>query len=251
MKIYKIPFVSGLGRTSGCEEAPDKIESILGRKKEFNFINVPVDVSNIKESNKKISQIKFDEENILLGGDHSISYPAVRAFFKENKDAGLVVFDAHADLMPSMKEQTHEDWLRKLVDEQIISASQVFLVGLRNVEPEEANFIKQNKIRAFFMENIPNLNDLGDLIMESSRNFKAVYVSIDIDVLDPAFAPGISCPEPMGFTSREFFALLKRIFLLKELKTIDIVELNPRKDINNNTSNLIAKIINLFSERKK
>ena len=250
MKLYKIPFISGLGRTKGCEKAPGVIEKLL-KKQGLEFIDVSVDINNIRESNKKISQIKFDEENILLGGDHSISYPAVKAFFKENKDACLVVFDAHADLMPSMKEQTHEDWLRKLVDEQIISARQVFLVGLRNVEPEEKEFIKQNKIRAFFMENFSSLADLGDNIMEFSRIFKNTYISIDIDAIDSVFVPGVSCPEPGGFSSREFLALIKRIFLLKCIKTLDIVELNPEKDINNNTSILVTKIINLFSERKK
>jgi len=251
MKIYKIPFISGLGRTSGCEKSPDEFENLI-KKKSFNFINVPVDNSNIEYSNKEIiSKVRFEEKTIIVGGDHSVSYASAKAFFQKNKNSGMVVFDAHADLMPSMKEQTHEDWLRKLIDEKIVSSERIILVGLRNVEIEEEEFIRKNKIRALYMANLPDLSTLGDLIMEFSRNFEKIYISIDVDIIDPAFAPGVSCPEPAGFTNREFFALLRRIFLLKNINVVDIIEINPLKDINNITIKTGIKIIEEFSKEEE
>ena len=70
-----------------------------------------------------------------------------------------------------------------------------------------------------------------------------VYISLDIDVVDPAFAPGTGYPEPAGLTSRQLFYMLHRLKNLKNINIIDIVEVNPKKDINNMTSKLAAKIL--------
>jgi len=78
--------------------------------------------------------------------------------------------------------------------------------------------------------------------MEFSNN-KELYVSIDIDVLDPAFAPGTGYREPGGLSSRDFIYLVQRINKIKNLKAVDIVEINPDKDIKNQTVKLGAKIL--------
>mgnify|MGYP003974528921 FL=1 len=82
------------------------------------------------------------------------------------------------------------------------------------------------------------------MIMERLRN-KSLHISIDIDVLDPAFAPGVSYPEPAGLTTRQLLYYLQRIRRLNPT-SIDLVEVNPEKDINNITSKTAAKIIAEF-----
>ena len=87
-----------------------------------------------------------------------------------------------------------------------------------------------------------NLQDTCDTIMEFSDG-KELYVSIDIDVVDPGFAPGTGYREPGGLSSRDFIYLVQRINKIKNLKGIDIVEINPEKDRDNLTVKLGAKIL--------
>ena len=82
-----------------------------------------------------------------------------------------------------------------------------------------------------------------DAIMAAAKDFGALYLSIDIDSVDAAFAPGTGYPEPGGLTSRELLYFIQRIKLLKNLKASDIVEVNPEKDVNGITSKLAAKIV--------
>ena len=79
--------------------------------------------------------------------------------------------------------------------------------------------------------------------MAAAKNFSHLYISIDIDAVDPAFAPGTGYPEPAGLTSRQLLHMLHRLKNLKNINIIDIVEVNPKKDINNMTSKLAAKIL--------
>ena len=88
-----------------------------------------------------------------------------------------------------------------------------------------------------------NIHEVTDALMSITKNFSHLYISIDIDVVDPAFAPGTGYPEPAGLTSRQLIYMLHRLKNLKNINIIDIVEVNPKKDINNMTSKLAAKIL--------
>ena len=119
------------------------------------------------------------------------------------------------------------------------------MAGLRNWHKDEYKFLRDNKIKFFNMKEIADesMQEISESIMSVARNFDCLYVSIDIDAVDPAFAPGTGYPEPGGLTSRELLYFLKRLKLLKNLKIIDLVEINPDKDINNLTVKLGAKIL--------
>lgn len=88
-----------------------------------------------------------------------------------------------------------------------------------------------------------NIESSCDKIMEEIRKFDSVYVSIDIDAIDPAFAPGTGYIEPGGFTSRQFLYFIQRLKLLNNIKAFDLVEINPEKDLKGITVKLSAKII--------
>ena len=108
---------------------------------------------------------------------------------------------------------------------------------------DEIQFIKEKRIKKISMNQLlEDLQDICDTIMEFS-NSKELYVSIDIDVIDPVFAPGTGYKEPGGLTSRQFIYLIQRINKIKNLKAIDIVEINPDKDVNNLTTKLGAKVL--------
>ena len=88
-----------------------------------------------------------------------------------------------------------------------------------------------------------NIDNACDSVMEICRQFNELYLSIDIDVLDPSFAPGTGYLEPGGLSTRELIYFIQRIKLLKNLKRIDLTEVNPEKDINDITVKNAAKII--------
>jgi len=87
------------------------------------------------------------------------------------------------------------------------------------------------------------IKEVSESVMSVAKNFGSLYISVDIDVLDPGFAPGTGYPEPGGLTTRELLFFLHRLKKLHNLKAMDIVEVNPDKDVNELTSKLGAKLV--------
>tara|TARA_Y100000034_G_scaffold119266_1_gene160866 strand:+ start:15464 stop:16270 length:807 start_codon:yes stop_codon:yes gene_type:complete len=264
MFIVKIPGINGLGKTNGCEKAGNAILNSLkdiysneqGKLINSNSLDleeIHLDNTNLELTNKLIYKNSYESyelkpKTIFLGGDHSISYSTTYAFLDYCKNSGkepcLIVFDAHPDCMESVDKKfpTHEEWLRSLI-ESGFPAENILLVGVRNSDPKEIKFFKQNNIRKMSINKLTeDLQETCDSIMEFS-NGKELYVSIDIDVIDPTFAPATGYPESGGLTSREFIYLIQRINKIKNFKAVDIVEINPDKDKNNLTVKLGAKIL--------
>lgn len=256
MKIIKVGAINGLGNTKGTELAPDRVVEKLrqeiylnesGVKPEFKVESIPVDNANIEQTNENIYEyfVQNDDVPIIVGGDHSITYACFKAFAKRFQKPGLIVFDAHPDLMNDFNPPTHEDFLRVLIKEGYVKKENVVLVGIRSWHSNEEDFLKKNKVKNFTMLEIARdgLHEVCDAVMSVARQWQACYVSIDIDVVDPAFAPGTHFIEPGGLTSRELLYFLGRLKNLKNLKAFDIVEINPNKDRNDMTIKLGAKII--------
>jgi agmatinase len=262
MFIVKVPGINGLGKTKGCERAGNAILEALkeihsnesGSVIDSSLLDleeIHLDNSNLELTGKLIYENSLEifetkPRVVFLGGDHSISYSTTKAFLdyckKERKKPCLIVFDSHADCMPPMREPTHEEWLRKLIEEGFPKEN-VLIVGLRNVWKDEIKFLKENKIKTLSMNNLTeDLQDMCDTIMEFS-NGKELYVSVDIDIIDPVFAPATGYPEPGGLTSRQFVYLIQRIKKIKTLRAVDLVEINEKQDKEGITIKLGAKIL--------
>ena len=256
MKLIKLPAKNGLGRTDGTELAPDAIVKKLkegiflneaGKKVDFKIEEIPVDNSNVEETNDAV--VEFLEQNddipVIVGGDHSITYACFKGFSKKFQNAGLLIFDAHSDLVNNFNPPTHEDYLRTLIEEGHLDPKNIVLVGTRNWDQKEKDYLQQKGIKQFSMKEIAaeGLNEVCDSVMSVVRQFPALYVSIDIDVIDPAFAPATHFIEPGGLTSREFFHFLHRLKNLKNIAAYDLVEINPEKDPDGRTIKLGAKIL--------
>ena len=238
MKIVKIPYSEGTDVNKGTEKAPDVIVKELNECwSNENFLDNKYDVIESELENLK-------EGDIFIGGDHSISYHIFKKFFKDKKNPGIIIFDAHPDLFQHFDTPMQTDWLYFLVKEKLIKPENIILIGIRNPDMKEVGFLKDYKIRYFTSRQLfNNLENSCDGIMELARNFSDLYISIDIDCLDPAFAPGTGYLEPGGLSTRELIYLLQRIKLIKNIRKCDLVEVNPNKDINNMTSKAAAKII--------
>lgn len=260
--IVKVPGVNGLGKTQGSEKAGNEIlkaiKEIHSNEKGipidtslFDLEEIHLDNSNLELTNKLIYKNSYEAyetkpKTIFLGGDHSISYSLIKSFFdyckKEEKEPCLIVFDAHPDLMPAMAEPTHEEWLRKLIDEGF-PPKNILLVGVRNSWKDEISFLKEKKIQQISVNSIvEDIQNIADTITEFA-NSRETYVSIDVDVIDPVFAPATGYPESGGISSRDFIYLVQRINKIKNLRGVDLVEINPTKKGGEETVKLGAKIL--------
>lgn len=228
MKIVKVEKVDGRSETKGCEKGASKI---LEQLKDIWYSE------NYKNLNYEIGV----EGDLFLGGDHSISFE----IFSKNLCEGLLIFDAHPDVYQEFNSATHLDWLKFLIDEGKVNGEKVMIVGLRSFHKKEIDFLREKKVKFLTMKNIfdNGVVNVCDSIMEFSSRFKSLYLSIDLDVVDPAFAPGVGYVEPGGLSSRELIYFIQRLKNLKNLKKIDIVEVNVDKDINNMTAKLAAKLV--------
>lgn len=248
MKIVKVGSSLGcLGKNIGCEKAPEEVINCL---KEIwtneNGKGLVYDVSdiedkNIEELNKKLENSDGD---IFIGGDHAITYASFKGFAKKFKNPGLIVFDAHPDCFETegFDIPTHEDYVMYLIKQGVVKAKNVILVGIRNADVAELKFISENKIKVYDMKKVDfEREEVCDSIMEISRDWDGLYLSLDIDVLDPAFAPGTGYLEPGGMSTRDLLYFIQRIKLLKNLRRVDLVEINPLKD--KNTCKVGAKLL--------
>lgn len=250
MKVIKVPTSQGsLGKNIGSEKAPDKILECLknisikddGKSLVYEVGSIPINSSNIEETNLNIEN---SEGDLFIGGDHSITYSLFKSLSKKYKNAGLVMFDAHPDCENNFSPPSHEDFIQVLIEQGILKKENLILIGLRNIDKKEYYYLKDNNIKYYTVKQLTeNIEEASDVIMETSRKFEALYVSIDIDVVDPSQAPGTGYPEPSGLYVRELIYLVNRLKMLKNLKRVDLVEVNPDKDVNNITSKLAARII--------
>lgn len=259
MIIVKVPGINGFGKTKGCRNAGNAIFKELKevyssekgkaiKPENYELEEIHVNNNNLEEQNNLIyeNSVKlFEKQDFVyfLGGDHSVSYPICKAFFKKFKeDSCLIVFDSHPDCMPAGKEPSHEEWLRALVEEGFPTEN-ILIVGARNIDSEEARFLQDKNIKKIGMNDLLlNLEEVTDFIMEFSSG-KKLYLSIDIDFIDPAFAPSTGYPEPGGASSREALYTFSRLALLKNLKALDIVEVDSENDKTQATTKLATKIL--------
>lgn len=252
MKIIKVPFSAGaLGKNCGTKKAPDTIikqlENIYANENgiicDFNIDKIKIEKNNIERTNKNIEKkvSELIENAIFLGGDHSITYSIVKSLKKKNKNFNLVILDAHPDLMKDFTTPTHESYLRELIEQKIIDPKKVIILGIRNWDIEEIKFLKLNNISFFSMKQIFK-EGIFNIVKKLNLNTK-IYLSIDIDVVDPVEAIGTGYSEHGGMSSRELIYIIQNLKKHNSIISSDIVEVNPAKDVNNITSSLAAKII--------
>ncbi|MCG3138966.1 MAG: N(1)-aminopropylagmatine ureohydrolase [Phycisphaerae bacterium] len=160
---------------------------------------------------------------ISLGGEHSISSGLVRAVREKYKKLSVLQIDAHADLRAEYEGSPHSHAcvMRRIHE----SGTPICGVGIRNYSVEEARYIKQKKITLISALDCLSSEDWLDRVLAALTD--DVYVTIDIDGFDPAFAPGTGTPEPGGLDWYTVNALLQAVALEKRIVAADIVEVTP------------------------
>jgi agmatinase len=253
--LYGVPFDSTHSYRPGTRFGPDAI------REAFNNIEIfmpqfSVDLENIdiedlgntkhtvvaKEMLDMVSKItsellKKEKQLIVLGGEHLITLGTFPSFPKET---GYIVFDAHYDLRDEYADikLSHAAYLRRMIEK--LGSDRIIHVGARSYVKEELAFKEERKVKTISDWDIRHGSG-PKLIKDAVSVFDQIYVSIDLDVLDPAFAPGVGNPEAVGLTSRELYDLVCSMDE-QRITGADIVELCPTFD-NGATSSIAARLM--------
>ena len=179
--------------------------------------------------------LKTGRRPIVLGGDHSITYPILRAYGDRTDRPSIVHLDAHADVYDTYENDrySHACPFARIMEERL--ASRVIQVGIRTLTSH------QRSQAAKFGIEILGADRWREAIALVARLRGSVYVSLDLDVLEPMLAPGISHPEPGGLTVREVLEVLGGISA--PVIGADVVEYNPANDIRDLTAHVAAKFV--------
>ncbi len=206
---------------------------------------------------------------IVIGGDHSIAigtWSAITSKLGVKGEFGLLWIDAHLDshnYETSPSKAYHgmplaallgngEPELVNLVSHGAkLSFKHVVVIGARDFEPEEHEFLLKNGVKIFYMNDI-NLHGLDHIFQEAVKIASAAIggygISIDMDAFDPTYAPGVGSRADGGIIADEFFAAVDAL-ITNKLKALEIVECNPLRDEDNKTVLLSAKIANTFATK--
>ena len=245
----------------GTEEAPMKIRQISNIRDSYER-NGKISIGRpVKGSPKKVhdlgnitrNQIKSTFEKIMnsskipisIGGDHSITKEIIKSMVKQNEKISLVYLDAHPDFVSS-----HTNYYGSVITDVLsyIEIESSVQIGIRTPEEEELENLKKYNLHVITPFDIQKygIESVADSVL--NKLGKNVYISLDMDCIDPSFAPGVSVPVPFGLSSTDCVYLLQRI-AEKGIIGMDIMEVCPNFDVKDRTSHLASRIISevLFS----
>ncbi|WP_282133390.1 agmatinase [Cellulophaga baltica] len=189
------------------------------------------DYFDIEKITKK--HLKTDAKILSLGGDHSITFPIIKAHHEKYPKLDILHIDAHCDLYNDYEgdSYSHACPFARIMENGF--AVKLVQVGIRTLNPHQAEQADKFKVE---------IHQMKDLDLNKIPKFKnPLYISLDMDGFDPAYAPGVSHHEPGGLTSRQVINLIQSIDT--EVIGADIVEYNPPKDFQKMTAFLAAKMM--------
>ncbi len=198
------------------------------------FGNVPKSLEIIEKVCQRI--LNDNKFAIYLGGEHLVSWPIIKVYSERYSDLAVLHFDAHADLREDYLGEinSHATVMRKVCEK--IGGKNVYQFGIRSGDKSEYEYAQINT-NMFINKILEPLKKTIEVLQD-----RPVYITLDIDVVDPAFAPGTGTPEPGGCTSSE---IIEAILLMNKLNVVgmDIVEVSPLNDPSDRTAILAAKLV--------
>ncbi len=262
--LYGVPFDGTSSFRTGSKWAPQEM-----RKASYNFEtyngDLDVDLCDVPVHDMGDCEVYADVDGtlgvvydtattivkagkipIMMGGEHSLTYPCVKAF---KGNIGFVVMDAHYDLRPEYGGVRHN---HACVSRHIIEdiTDRYVSIGIRSGTKEEYEYVRQNKNIRAYTSNDVDVMGIEAILSEAEAYLEGcdrIYLSLDMDAIDPAYAPGLGTPEPFGMTPREVRAVIRR--LAPKTVGFDVVEISPQYD-QGVTALLGAKLIRDFIAAK-
>jgi agmatinase len=260
--VMGVPFDGAVSCGKGSALAPEMIRGLsrylppytsqgdLITNKIYDAGDVPIDL-NWETYYGQVEDEAFALLNsgkfcFFLGGDHSVTIPLEKAFFKKfkGKKIGIIHFDSHSDICD---EYDGHKWSHACTQmraiEQLASPNDIAFVGIRSWEKEEVEYFKQHPeiiVKRAWDVAKEGPQAIAKKLIEKFNKYDVIYLSLDIDVLDPAFAPGTGTPEAGGLTSRELMEIVIELFRGLPVGAMDIVEVSPPLDSRNNITSWAA-----------
>lgn len=217
--------------------------------------DIDVDYSSIEltleKVTKVVSEILSDSKKpVILGGEHTLTLGVCRAV----KPCFMICFDAHLDLRDEYAGAriSHASFMRKIIKEEEVE--KILFIGARAFSQEEFKFIKNNKEHRVITSSEVYKNELPSLIKiinDEASSYPQVYISIDMDVLEPAFSPSVGNPEPGGLTYNFVSTIIEN--LNNSITGVDVTEVTPLYNVDITSiyaAKLLFKLINAMSKSK-
>ena len=249
--VFGIPYDGNVSYRDGASEGPSAIrattEPIPPTTEYFEDMSGTqvVDLGDIynddcellfAEVEEKVADLVRKEKFFtMIGGDHSVTIPVLRGINKGiDHDFGIIHIDAHLDLCDALggSQVSHGCTQRRALElEHVKTSESIYFIGIRSAELDELAFMKENPVNII---NAAEFEQLGtkqviEKVKEKMSSFKSIYLTVDIDCLDPAYAAGTGTPKFGGLTARQLLDLLRGLFDLPIIG-FDVVEVAPKLD---------------------
>ncbi len=260
--VFGIPYDGSVSFRSGAKDAPRALREItytiaptteyFESIKDFKVKDIgDVEGENRDELFRKTEEIvKFlvskNKFFTMIGGDHSTTIPVMKGIDQGiDEKFGIIHIDAHFDLCDDMDgdKLSHGSTQRRSLElNHVEDIDSLFFIGIRSIEEDEYEFKQNNNINVISASEYNQLgtNEVIKRVKKKMEKFNKIYITLDIDCLDPAYAAGTGTPQFGGLTSRELLDLLKGLFDLPIIG-FDVVEVAP---------NLDPALTSLFAARK-
>lgn len=268
ISILGIPFDGGQTQEPGAAKGPAKIREFAEKFMPsatddwhvMDFQPLVYDFGDVDmrgtwgESFERVEKealkvMNYGNFNLFIGGDHSVTIPLQRAFgrARNGKKIGIIHFDAHPELCDCYdgKIWSHANTAKRALDD-VIEPEDILFLGIRAAEAEEVELLKRKKSITVLSATEMFHRGFADccrMIYNKFKDYDALYFTLDIGVLDPAFAPAVGTPVSGGLTSRELIEFVRYIIKNLPVTDMDIVEMAPPLDSNDITCWAAMRII--------
>lgn len=187
---------------------------------------------------------------LFIGGDHSVTIPLHAAYAAQHgtEKIGVIQLDAHTDLMSSFEGHpwSHACTARRAIDDLGIAPAHYTFIGIRSYVEEEVHYLADNGdivVHSARDSHLRGIETITQAAIQQLSHLDHIYLSLDIDCLDPAFAPGTGTPEAAGLSTRDLLTCLRMLFAALPITAMDIVEVAPPLDTSDITSAAALKVI--------
>lgn len=262
--------VNNVGGRVGAEKGPEFFKTFYNKLNGDDFFQetkssiecLNFDHLSLEEKHQKATSYianceKSNDVTIIIGGGHDFIYSHVKGISTNHKNnTSCINIDPHLDMRPYDNQFTSGSPFRRLLDEKILSSKQLIEYGIQTHAnaPELFQYAESKNIDIVFYHELTFVNYLSvfqQKLEDLAEVSNHIVISLDLDVLQASFAPGVSAPAVEGFTPEQMKALLQCAASFKEVKSLGIFELNPDLDIDNRTARLAAYCAYYFIEAKR
>ena len=268
--VIGIPWDASSSYRDGAHQSPIFIRSATSGKLYNHYSEKKVNIKekwqildigdaqitnrNVLQDRKTIFELinsynRYGMKFLFLGGDHLSTYFTFWSLrqLDQSSRIGIIYLDAHPDLYDNYEgnNYSHACVLKRIIDETHIDSTNIIQIGIRATTPEQEEYANKAGITTITTQEFQQIgaHEAANIAKTKlPKNLDKIYVSIDLDVLDPAYAPGVGNPQPGGLTTREVVSFIQNLEGLK-INAFDVVELCPKIDYSGTTAFTSAIII--------